>query len=79
MVILNLGARHFTFTFDEGNMIAPNGVQMINIKSQAPKVVISIDSLLNLLVTLIFLSVVVGFHHVHSIYFDISTLVVKIS
>jgi hypothetical protein len=36
MVILNTGARHCAFTFDDGNGIAQNGVQMINAKSLAP-------------------------------------------
>jgi hypothetical protein len=36
MVILNLGARHCAFTFDEDYVMAHNGVQMLNAKSLAP-------------------------------------------
>jgi len=36
MVILNTGARHCAFTFDEGNIKVHNGVQMLNAKSLAP-------------------------------------------
>jgi hypothetical protein len=61
MFYLNLGARHFTFTFDEGIMIVQNEVQIINIKSLAPKVAKPVGLFLNLLVTLIFSSVVVSF------------------
>jgi hypothetical protein len=37
MFILNSGARHCAFTFDEGNVMVHNGVQMINEKSLAPR------------------------------------------
>jgi hypothetical protein len=37
MVILNPGARHCAFTFDEGNVMVPNAVQMLNAKGLAPK------------------------------------------
>jgi len=36
MVILNPGARHCAFTFDEGYVIAHNGVQILNAKCLAP-------------------------------------------
>jgi hypothetical protein len=38
MVILNPGARHCAFTFDEGNAMVQSGVQILNAKSLAPKV-----------------------------------------
>jgi hypothetical protein len=37
MVILNPGARHCAFTFDEGNVIVHNGVQILNAKSLEPR------------------------------------------
>jgi len=39
MVILNPGARHCAFKFDEGNVMVHNGVQILNAKSLAPRVI----------------------------------------
>jgi hypothetical protein len=38
MFILNPGARYCAFTFDGGNGMVPNVVQMLNAKNLAPKV-----------------------------------------